>query len=208
VSAPGGTGTVVPTGFTIRLPENWYDLSVVDEADENEIARRVWERCQAAGLDEQRTGQFTATVRRSVRQARESGAVHAGGTFELYEDGLLVAAIVVAKVTPPANGDVIAALLAVGDTAAPSGTWYRVGTAQIPGIGTVARVHGVQDVTYDGETIRTALMQTVLRLPGSSDVLVVSASSPNIAEADELFELFAAITETLRLHTGEDDEKD
>lgn len=188
-----------PTGFSLRLPESWYDLSVAGESDENAIARRVWEHCQVAGFDEQQAGKLTASVRRSARQARDAGALHAAGTFEVYEDGLLVASIVVAKVTPPVNGDVIGALTTLGDTAAPSGTWYRIGTEQLPGLGRIARVHGVQDVTHEGETIRTALMQTVVRLPGSTDVLVVTASSPNVDAADELFELFAAITDTLQL---------
>jgi hypothetical protein len=192
-------GTLPAAGFELRLPEHWFDLSVADEASENSIARRTWEQCRAAGFDEAEAGRFTESVRRSVRQARRSGALHAGGTFELYDDGPLTATIVVASATPPANGDVVGALLAPAEeTPATSTTWHRIGTAELPGIGTAARVHGVHDVALDGETMRCVFMHTVVRIPASAGVLVVTGSSPNLAEADELFELFATVTATLR----------
>jgi hypothetical protein len=194
-SLDGGTDS----RFTLRLPESWYDFSLADEAAENRIARSVWENCRATGVEEKVAAQFLASVRRAVRQARRAGALHAGGTFEVYEDGLLVASVVVAAVVPPSEGDVLDALLGLGDTSAPSGTWYRVGTTEIPDVGTAARLHGVQDIDHEGEVMRCALMHTVVPVPGSSHVLVVTGTSPNLAEADELFALFEEITKTLRL---------
>jgi hypothetical protein len=189
--------------FTLRLPEHWYDFALAAEADENRIARSVWENCRAAGVEEKVAAQFLASVRRAVREARRAGALHAGGTFEVYGDGLLVASVLVAAVVPPADGDVLDALLGLGDTTAPSGTWYRVGTLEIPDVGTAARLHGVQDLVHEGETMRSVLVHTVVPVPGSTHVLVVTCSSPNLAEADELFALFEAITTTLRLTAAE-----
>lgn len=189
--------------FTLRLPEHWYDFALAAEADENRIARSVWENCRAAGVEEKVAAQFLASVRRAVRQARQAGALHAGGTFEVYPDGLLVASVAVAAVVPPAEGDVLDALLGLGDTTAPGGTWYRVGTLEIPDVGTAARLHGVQDIHHEGETMRCALMHAVVPVPGSSHVLVVTGTSPNLAEADELFVLFEEITRTLRLTAPE-----
>ncbi|MEV4758828.1 hypothetical protein AB0J86_27540 [Micromonospora sp. NPDC049559] len=203
-TAGAATTATAPTGFELRTPVEWVDFAMADEASENRIAHDVWTRAREAGLTESQAGEFTESVRRSVRHARRSGARHAAGVFQLYEDGPLTATVLVSVVTPPASGDVLGALTAVRQPEQGDGTWRRVGTAEIDGIGTVGRVHGIQDLTLDERTMRCAVMHTVVPLPGSPDVLVVTGSSPNVAEADELFELFATITGTLRLTRGEE----
>ncbi|WBB89950.1 hypothetical protein [Verrucosispora sp. WMMC514] len=187
----------VPTGFELRTPQDWVDFSVADEASENRVADEVWTRAREGGFTEEQAGQYAEQLRRSVRQARTAGAVHAAGTFQVYENGALIATVLVSVVTPPATGDIIGALTAVAQPAHADGTWRRVSTTQIPAIGTVGRVHGIQNVTQDGATMRCAVMHTVVPLPGTVNVLVVTGSSPNLAEAEEIFELFATITATL-----------
>jgi hypothetical protein len=189
-------------GFRLRLPEHWFDLSVSDEASENAIARQTWECCREAGFSEEQARRFMSSVRRSVRYARLSGALQAGGTFEIFEDGPFTASVVVAAATPPADGDVIGALRAAeqatpAGVSATSATWHRAGIVELAGIGTAGRVHGVHDVVLDGGVMRSVFMHTVVPIPGSGGVLVVSGSSPNLTEADELFDLFASITATL-----------
>ncbi|MEH0927162.1 hypothetical protein [Micromonospora sp. CPCC 205558] len=186
-----------PIGFELRTPQDWVDFSVADEASENRVADEVWTRAREGGFPEKQAGQYAEQLRRSVRQARNAGAVHAMGTFQVYEDGALIATMLVSVVTPPATGDIIGALTAVAQPAHDDGTWRRVSTAQIPAIGTAGRVHGIQNVTQDGATMRCAVMHTVVPLPGTANVLVVTGSSPNLAEAEEIFELFATITATL-----------
>ncbi|WP_394617028.1 hypothetical protein JNUCC0626_46710 [Lentzea sp. JNUCC 0626] len=178
----------------LTIPDNWYDLSVADESAENALARRLWDACVEAGIEEETAGQFTEEVRRSVRHARRNGVLHAAGVFEIYEDGPLTATVVAAMVTPPGNADLLTAL-----TENKSGvdTWTRVSTVRIEGVGTAARVHGIQDVVMDDVTIRCAVMHTLIRIPGRTDVLVITGTSPNIAEADDLFELFGMITGTV-----------
>ncbi|PWR11034.1 hypothetical protein DKT68_07090 [Micromonospora acroterricola] len=196
----GATTTVsTPTGFRLRTPEDWVDYPVADEASENRMANDVWTRAREGGFTEEQAGQYAEQLRRSVREARRAGAVHAAGVFQLYENGPLTASLLVSVVTPPATGDILGALTAVGQPAHADGTWRRVSTAQIPAIGTVGRVHGIQNVTQDGATMRCAVMHTVVPLPGTANVLVVTGSSPNLAEAEELFELFATIIGTLEL---------
>ncbi|MFY1671602.1 hypothetical protein ACN27G_16745 [Plantactinospora sp. WMMB334] len=187
----------VPIGFELRTPQDWVDFSVADEASENRVADEVWHRAREGGFTEEQAGQYAEQLRRSVRQARTTGAVHAAGTFQVYEDGALIATVLVSVVTPPATGDIIGALTAVAQPAHADGTWRRVSTVRIPAIGTVGRVHGIQIVTQDGATMRRAVMHTVVPLPGTVNVLVVTGSSPNLAEAEEIFELFDTITATL-----------
>ncbi|WP_422739163.1 hypothetical protein ACN263_07965 [Micromonospora sp. WMMD729] len=195
MSAP--TATPIPTGFELRTPVAWVDFPVADEASENRLGEQARGQALTGGFTADQAGRFAEQVRRSIRQARRSGAVHAAGVFEMYENGPLTATVVVALVTPPANGDILGALTAVAQPNRADGTWRRVTTAAIPRIGTVGRVYGIQNVVQDGVTIRCAVMHTVVPMPGSADVVVVTGSSPNLAEAEEIFELFGAITETL-----------
>ncbi|MFG1885774.1 hypothetical protein [Micromonospora sp. NPDC049102] len=199
MSAPtqAHAATPTPTGFELRTPQAWVDFPVADEASENRLGEEAREHALTGGFTADQAGRFAEQVRRSVRQARRSGAVHAAGVFEMYEDGPLTATVVVAVVTPPANGDILGALTAVGQPTRADGTWRRVTTAVIPEIGTVGRVYGIQNVVQDGATMRCAVMHTVVPMPGSADVVVVTGSSPNLAEAEEIFGLFGAITETL-----------
>lgn len=194
---PVTTPTQAPAGFQLRTPENWVDFSVADEADENRIAGDVWTQCRQAGLSEQDAGAWTGSVRRSIRHARQCGALHAASAFEVYDDGPFTANVLVSVLTPPESGDVLTALLGAQGLTQPDGTWHRVSTASIDGIGTVGRVHGIQDVRLDEATMRCAVMHTVVPIPGLSSVLVVTGSSPNLDAAAEVFELFDTITRTL-----------
>lgn len=178
----------------LKVPQDWYDLSVADESAENTIARRLWDRCAEAGIDEKSAGQFTESVRRSLRHARRNGVLHATGTFEIYEDGPLIATVVAALVTPPGNADLLSALT---ENKTAVDTWTRVSTVHLDGVGTAARVHGIQDIVMDDTTLRCAVMHTLIRIPGRTDVLVITGTSPNIAESDALFDLFRQITATV-----------
>lgn len=181
----------------LTIPESWYDLSVADESAENTLARRLWDGCVEAGLDEESAGRFTESVRRSIRHARRNGVLHAAGTFEIYEDGPLTATVVAALVTPPGNADLLSALT---ESKSAVDTWTRVSTVRLEHVGTAARVHGIQDLVMDDTTIRCAVMHTLIRIPGRTEVLVITGTSPNIAEADTLFELFGSITSTVSFH--------
>lgn len=206
MSAPAQVhdATPAPTGFQLRTPDAWVDFSVSDEASENRLGEEARGHALTGGFTTDQASRFAEQVRRSVRQARRGGAVHAAGVFEMYENGPLTATVVVAVVTPPANGDILGALTAVAQPSRVDGTWRRVSTAAIPGIGTVGRVYGIQNVVQDGVTMRCAVMHTVVPMPGSADVVVVTGSSPNLAEAEEIFELFGAITGTLTFTWDED----
>jgi len=74
-----------------------------------------------------------------------------------------------------------------------------VTTVEIPEVGACARSYGVEDVQVDSGFIRTAFMQTFVPVPGVNKVFIVSASSPVVALAAELHDLFDAVTGTFRL---------
>ncbi|MFI5934101.1 hypothetical protein [Actinoplanes sp. NPDC051494] len=186
-------------GYRLRTPESWTDFRLAEESDENRIARDCWDQAIAAGLSQQQAGEFTESVRRNVRMARRTGALHAAGTFELTEEGPMIATVLVSLVVPPPGGELLDALFGVQHPERADGSWRRVGTAEIEGVGVVGRVHGVQRVLIDDHPVPSAVMHTVVPLPGEQTMLIVTGSSPNVAEAEEMFELFAAITATLEL---------
>ncbi|GLY50822.1 hypothetical protein [Lentzea sp. NBRC 102530] len=177
----------------LTIPENWYDLSVADEAAENAVVRRLRDACADTGIGEQPAARLADFARRSLRAARRSGVLHVAGTFELHEGRPLVAIVVAALITPPANADLLDALT---EHRSGSGTWTRVSAVRLDGIGEAARVHGVQDVVLDDTTRRCAVMHTLIRVPGRPQVLVITGTSPDFTEADALFDLFDRITAT------------
>ncbi len=85
--------------------------------------------------------------------------------------------------------------------------YSTVRVVEIPSVGACARSHGVDDVSLEGETdaIRTVFMQTALPVPHSRQVVLVCATSPAVMLAEELHEVFDAVTGTFRLvPTAED----
>jgi hypothetical protein len=75
----------------------------------------------------------------------------------------------------------------------------RAEVIELPEVGPVGRVTQIEDVDYWGRgTVRTALMHTVVPVPHSRDFLVVSSSTPNIGLTDAFFDVFDAISGTVR----------
>ncbi|MFE0862809.1 hypothetical protein ACFW5P_14490 [Streptomyces rochei] len=72
----------------------------------------------------------------------------------------------------------------------------------IPGVGTVARTYGVEDVPVaqgDSRTLRMVLTQTYIPVPGTSDqVVLVSGASPVLDLAEAFHDIFDAVTSTFR----------
>jgi hypothetical protein len=75
-----------------------------------------------------------------------------------------------------------------------------IASAQVPHVGTVARVTGTETtrVTADVD-VKLLTMHTMMPVPGRpEDFLVVTLASPNLPLKDEVYDLFDAITSTFR----------
>jgi len=97
--------------------------------------------------------------------------------------------------------------------------WTEVSTVELPHAGIAARTCGVQDVADPDSTpdaapnpapaaaccrgpvrsVRVVIMQTHVPVPDVNRVAVVTCSSPAVAVAPALLDLFDAITGTFRL---------
>ncbi|MER8236348.1 hypothetical protein [Streptomyces sp. NPDC094049] len=192
--------------FGIGIPENWteYDL------DGGTLAERRAEMLRHAPRKETREAINHAfrSARRILVGARRRGAVYAAGTTTMYEDGLLMAGLMVFSVIPPAGTDLSAHGLAKEFSATGGrrreGTSRTLTTPALPGVGPVGRMAGIEETEVaEGVSSRLVVTHTFVPVPGGERVLIITCFSPNIPLADSLYDLFDAITSTFSFGDGE-----
>jgi hypothetical protein len=80
--------------------------------------------------------------------------------------------------------------------------WRKVATVEIPEVGVYARTFGVEDVPVeqgDARTIRVALTQTYVPIPGRpEEIVLISGASPVLDLAEAFHDIFDAVTSTFR----------
>jgi hypothetical protein len=187
--------------YGIRIPDSWVEYDLSGESLAGIRAELLREAPVKADRDQ--INETFRNARRIVQGARKRGAVYAAGTFTMYEDGLLMANVMIFKVSPPPGQDFSLHELGKqfsatgGDQTA--GTTRTFTTEQLPGIGTVGRVTGVEEAeVMPGITTKLLIMHTVVPVPDSDRVLIITCSSPNLPLAGPLYDIFDAITSTFR----------
>lgn len=204
----GGPALAPGVGFSLRIPPNWFELDV-HPATRDDSARAL-ARERAADVPELRArrGEITKLLREQAASAWDAGAVYCAAMVEPVADGVLPASVTVFLLPGPLGAasdepDRLAALLPAltpKDAAGEDDTWTRVQTLNLEGCGQAARSYGVKDVEPEpGRKLRVAQMQTFIPIPNVNRVLLVSCSSPAYAVAEGLFDLFDALTGTVRL---------
>ncbi|MFF4252697.1 hypothetical protein ACFY1L_15950 [Streptomyces sp. NPDC001663] len=185
--------------FGIAIPDNWteYDLSGDTLAERRaELLRQTPDKPTRDVVN-----QAFRNARRIMDGARRRGAVYAAGTTTMYEDGLLMAGLLVFSITPPPGEDFSAHGLAkqfsaTGDRRG-QGTTRTFTTETLPGPGQVGRLVGIEESEVAaGVSYKLVVMHTVVPVPDSRRVLIITCFSPNIPLADQLYDLFDAITST------------
>ncbi|WP_306368047.1 hypothetical protein [Nocardiopsis sp. CC223A] len=191
-------------GFDIAVPEGWteYDLSGDSVARMREQAVKTY-----ANRPEELNAlsDLLADIGRATRDATAGGLMAAAGAFEEYDDGFFMANVCVFSF-PAGRGeytlDPIKMIEHVyPDTAtAREGTWLKKTTVEIPGCGSqvCGRIYGVTDYEMDDALVRSLVMHTSYTLPGLDKRIMVSCSSPNLLQLEEVMDLFDAISGTAR----------
>ncbi|MFG3296861.1 hypothetical protein ACGF3G_49845 [Streptomyces sp. NPDC048179] len=185
--------------FGIAVPENWmeYDLGGDTLAERRaEMLRQTPDKPTRDAVN-----QAFRNARRIMEGARRRGAVYAAGTTTMYEDGLLMAGVMIFSITPPPGEDFSAHGLAKQFSASGGhrgeGTARTFTTETLPGTGPVGRLVGIEESEIaDGVSYKLVVMHTVVPVPDSKRVLIITCFSPNIPVADQLYDLFDAITGT------------
>lgn len=199
-------------GFSLTVPPSWFEIELRPGRRDEALRALVEERVRAQPeLWEQRSG-ITRLLREQARRAWDAGAVYCSSMVEPTDEGPITAAVTVSIVTGPLDAssddpDRVTPLLerlAVKEPADEDDTWSRPGVVQIEDVGPCARTSGVEDLVLpeDAGWVRSVVMQTFVPVPGQRRLLLVSCSSPVLPLAEELLDLFDAVTSTLRLVDG------
>jgi hypothetical protein len=207
----GGPALDANVHFSLRVPPNWFELDVHPATREASIRGLVRERIAQVPELQERRGEITKLLRDQATAAWEAGAVYCAGMAEPVLDGVLPATVTVFLLPGPlgANSDepdrteALLPMLTPKDAKDDNDTWTRVQAYELEGCGRAARSYGIEDLEPEpGKSIRVAQMQTFVPIPDVNRVLLVSCSSPATAVAEGLFDLFDALTGTLRLEQG------
>lgn len=204
----------VDIGFDVAVPEGWTQYDLTGDT----VARM---REQAVALYGNRPEELNALndlladIARVTRDAVTGGLIAAAGTFEEYDDGFFMATVCVFSF-PVGHGDQTLDPIRIieyvyPDTAtAREGTWLKKTTVDLPESGSpvCGRVHGVTDYEMDDALVRSVVMHTSYTLPGLDRRIMVSCSSPNVLQLEEVMDLFDAISGSARFWVMEDEPDD
>lgn len=207
MSGPAASGLAGRLGFTISVPDSWFEIPVAPGGRDVAIRELVESRVRGnQAMWDARQG----TIRLLNTQARaawDSGAAYCAAMAVPTDDGPVTASVTVSLVRGPVGATrdgeptiaILETLTAVSRTD-DADLFTVVTTTSLADVGDCARTYGVEDVMVgEGGFVRVAMMQTFVPVPELNKVFLISASSPVVPLAWDLFDLFDAITGTFRL---------
>lgn len=199
----------LPVGFTLAVPQSWFELALSPARRDEAIHAVVEQRLRDQPELWEHRGAVRKLLREQARRAWDAGSVYCACLVRPTPDGPITASVTVSLVSGPLGvpsdaEDRVNPLLErlqVKEAAHEGDTWCRPEVVNLAEIGPCARTSAVEDLALpDGAgVLRAVVMQTFVPVPDDRRVLVVSASSPVLDLAEELLDLFDAITSTLRL---------
>jgi hypothetical protein len=205
----------VPAGVSLSVPESWWEFDIRPEGREATVRQVIDERLRAAPELAPYRRELSTLLRRMARDAYDSGALYLGCMAENFGGVPLTATVTVTVLSAanaqgqalPTDPQAIAQSLTTITPRRPGDTWRTVTTVEIPEVGTCARTYGVEDMPVeqgDPRTIRMALTQTYVPVPGQpQQVVLVSGASPVLDLADAFHDIFDAVTSTFRFLPAE-----
>lgn len=209
MSGPATLGLEGRLGYTVRVPESWYEVDVHPATRDDSIRRLVEDRVRGNQEMWDARRAVIKILRDQARRAYETGATYAAGFAMPTDEGPITGSLIINLVRGPIGAgdepDRAGHLQSLFKTT-PRGkgefdTYAASGSVEIESCGPCARSWGIEDVTLeDGRTsVRNVFMQTAIPVPGFNKVFLVSASSPSYELHEEMLDLFDAITGTFRL---------
>lgn len=207
MTGPATAGLEGRLGFSLTVPQSWFELDVHPATRDDRIRRLVEDRVRGDDAMWAARHGIIRILRQEAHKAHDAGATYAACLVQPTDEGPITASVVVSLVRGPVgsrtDGDPAGALLDLLRTV-PRGEdeldpFTALATVDLPGVGACARSYGIEDVELEGGAIRTVFMQTMVPVPGVNKVFLISASSPVLPLAGELHDLFDALTGTFRL---------
>ncbi|MFJ3233689.1 hypothetical protein [Streptomyces sp. NPDC086787] len=203
------SATQTPNTYGLRMPESWWNLDLDPSTRDASIRRRIMADIGDNVPADAREGldSLIRAARRSAREAHARGALQFAGMFDVLEDGsFLIGNVMVLRHDLPegATPDLAELMLAFANHGAGNslgkGTRARqTGVVELPHAGPAGRVTSVEDIDFYGRaSIRVAIMQTIVPVPGTDSILVIAGTTPNLPLTDQFFDVFDAIAGTLK----------
>ena len=202
MTGPAVAGLEGRVGFTVSVPDSWFEIDLEPSTRDDSIRVLVEDRLRGQQqMWEARQG-VIRTLREEAATAWDSGAAYAACLVHPTDDGPITASLTVSLVRGPVGAtdsqDLVESLQVVAPTE--DGRSTTVTTVRIEGTpGECARTYGVDDLPVAGGYVRTVFMQTFVPVEGMNKYFVISAGSPVVPLAAELHDLFDAITGTFRV---------
>ncbi|WP_049558512.1 hypothetical protein [Nonomuraea sp. SBT364] len=181
-------------GFTVRVPETWYEFDVWRAGRTADLARAVDARIAASPALRPHRPTLLKLLREVAGLAARHGAVYGAAMTDHEEGGDTVMATLLAFHTgghPDPAGNTVEAIASGVVAVAPredSPDWREVRVADLPA-GRAVRVSGVEH--------GAVVMHTLVPTPDGSGVLDLVLSSPHPGLAEPMLDLFDAISATL-----------
>ncbi|MGW3816133.1 hypothetical protein [Streptomyces sp. NPDC005046] len=207
-NAPENPG--LSSGFSLAVPDSWWEFDIRPEGRDATVRALVDERIREVPELADHRADLATMLRRMAKDAYDSGAVYMGCMAENF-DGVPLSATVTVSVLGAKSKQgvvlstdprVIAESLRTITPRREGDAWRTVTTVEIPEVGVTARTFGVEDVPVaqgDTRTLRMALTQTYIPVPGTTDqVVLVSGASPVLDLAEAFHDIFDAVTSTFR----------
>jgi hypothetical protein len=198
---PATAGLEDRLGFTITVPRSWYELELEPARRDQAIRELVEERLRGNDtMWEQRHAVHRLLVQQAT-DAWESGATYCAGFSLPTDQGPVTGSLTVSLVEDP-FADGVAVSPGERFREVPRGTdplapYARTTAVDLPGGGECVRSSGIEDTPFPGGgLLRTVFMLTSVPLREHGRVFLVACSSPVLALADELLDLFDAVTGT------------
>lgn len=199
-----------PAEYSLRFPDSWWQLDLDPSTRDASIRRRIEAQVeQAPQLTREQVDGLIRSTRRIAREAHARGALRASGMVRILRAGsgplVLSATTAVLRITVPEGESedladlVMAAGVQLGTDAESSGLPPgEVELVELPHVGPAGRISRIEDVEYQGTRVPTAVRHTLVPVPNSHDYLVLASSTPNVDLAEQFYEVFDAIAESLR----------
>jgi hypothetical protein len=199
------TNAARPGHFGLVVPDHWarFDMSDAPIAR----ARRELLKTATDPVTRMQVEDMFRQARAINQAARRNGALWGAGTATMYDDVLFIGHVMVFAVATGGDGsgvdvqDLVRQLSrsASADRAeSEAGTARVVGTVELPRAGEAARVTGAEMVSVTSDTkVEMLTMSTLVPVPtAAGQFMLVTCCSPNLPLAEEVYELFDAITST------------
>lgn len=193
-------------GFSITVPQSWYELELRPAGRDDAIRRMVDERTRGIPELWEQRGAVRSLLTRQAADAWDSGAVYAAGFALPTEEGPITGSCTISLVEDP-SAAADAAPIGLDERFAerprgadPLAPWSRSSVVQLDGGTSCARSVGIDDAPLPGGgLVRHVFALTAVPVRDSARLFLLAFSSPVLPLVDELHDLFDAVASTFRV---------